>query len=130
MATLTSFEELESWKTARLLTQTVYNVSRCGDFARDFALRDQMRRASISVMSNIAEGFERGGTKEFINFLSIARGSAGEVRAQLYIALDQAYIDQATFDTLVQQTKEIARTISGLMNCLQRSNHRGLKYKT
>ncbi len=102
MATLTSFEESESWKTACMLTREIYAISRRGGFERDFALRDQIRRASISVMSNIAEGFERGGSNEFINFLSIAHGSAGEGRAQLYVALDQQHVDQGAFTDLAQ----------------------------
>ena len=82
------FEELEVWQTARALTQQVYAVSNKGQFARDFGLRDQMRRAAISVMSNIAEGFESGTRPLLINFMGHAKGSAGEVRAQLYVALD------------------------------------------
>ncbi len=80
MATLTRFEEIEAWQKARELTRAVYRSSRIRDFSKDFGLRDQVRRASTSVMSNIAEGFERGGTKEFLQFLAVAKGSAGEVR--------------------------------------------------
>jgi len=130
MATWKTFEELDSWKKARVLARGVYAVSKRGDFARDFALRDQICRASVSVLSNIAEGFERGGTREFVHFLSIARGSVGEVRAQLYVALDQKYVDRATVEALSKQTVEIAQIISGMMNYLQRSGHRGLKYKS
>jgi len=83
------FEDLESWKKARTLTNEVYKATTAGNFVRDFALKDQIRRASISILSNIAEGFERGGDKEFLQFLAVAKGSCGEVRAQLYIALDQ-----------------------------------------
>ena len=98
MATIRRFEDIEAWKAARRLTQKVYAVSKCGDFRKDFALRDQIRRASISITSNIAEGFERDGTKEFASFLSIAKGSAGEVRSQLYVALDEGYINPDTFN--------------------------------
>src|ERR1044071_4454425 len=100
MATLKWFEEIEAWQRARLLTKEDYECSRSRDFYRDFALRDQIRRAAVSVMSNIAEGFERGGRKEFLHFLSVAKASAGEVEAQLYVALDQAYITDAQFARL------------------------------
>lgn len=80
------FEEIESWKKARLLTSKIYQTTGTGNFARDFGLKDQIRRASISILSNIAEGFERGGDKEFLQFLAMAKGSCGEVRAQLYVA--------------------------------------------
>ena len=90
MATFHRFEDIDAWQKARELTRAVYAASRSGSFSKDFALRDQIRRASISVMSNIAEGFERGGNKEFRQFLSTAKGSAGEVRAQRYVALDHS----------------------------------------
>jgi four helix bundle protein len=88
MANISKFEEIEAWCKARLLTKEIYAATSQGEFAHDFALRDQIRRASVSIMSNIAEGFERGGNKEFRQFLFMAKGSAGEVRSQLYIALD------------------------------------------
>ena len=87
MPTIKKVEDIEAWKKARELTRAVYNCSKIEPFSKDFALRDQMRRAAVSVMSNIAEGFERGGTKEFVQFLAIAKGSAGEVEAQLFVAL-------------------------------------------
>ena len=83
MATFKRFEDIEAWQLAREFTAKIYRLSKVPPFSRDFALRDQMRRAAVSVMSNIAEGFERGGTKEFLHFLSIAKGSAGELEAQL-----------------------------------------------
>lgn len=92
MATFKRFEEIESWKKSRELTNRIYKVSRKTDFARDFGLKDQIRRASVSIMSNIAEVMDRGGTAEFIQFLATAKGSAGEVRCQLYVAADQGYI--------------------------------------
>ena len=97
MATLEKFEDIEARELARELTRLVYEVSSNGNFAKDFALRDQIRRAAISILSNIAEGFERSGNKEFLNFLAIAKGSCGEVRAQLYAAFDQRYIEKARF---------------------------------
>jgi four helix bundle protein len=100
MSTFQSFEEIEVWQKARLLAMRVYEVSSKGSFARDFGLRDQMRRACVSIISNIAEGCERGGTKEFMQFLSVAKGSAGEVRSQLYVALDQDYLTESVFEEL------------------------------
>ena|SRR5208282_4613966 len=100
MSKILRFEEIESWKKARVLTNEIYQVTSLGGFARDFGLRDQIRRASVSAMSNIAEGFERGGNREFLQFLSNAKGSAGEVRSQLYVALDAGFINQKKFDDL------------------------------
>ncbi len=91
------FEDLEVWKEARRLTQQVYQATEDTRFSKDFGLRDQIRRASVSVMSNIAEGFERGGNQEFMQFLYIAKGSCGEVRSQLYMALDQGYVSKEHF---------------------------------
>jgi four helix bundle protein len=105
MATLEQFEELEAWKQARELTKVIYQVSSSEEFARDFGLRDQICRAAVSIISNIAEGFERDGNKEFLQFLSFAKGSCGEVRAQLYVALDQAYVSIGQFQELIEQTK-------------------------
>src|SRR6187455_1015360 len=99
MATILRFEDIDGWKMARDLTNDIYRVTSDGQFGRDFGLCNQIRKASVSIMSNIAEGFERDGNKEFCNFLSIAKGSAGEVRSQLYVALDQNYITESQFDT-------------------------------
>ena len=93
-----NFEDLEIWKDARRLTKAIYRMTKDGGFAKDFALRDQIRRAAVSVMSNIAEGFERGGNQEFIQFLHVAKASCGEVRSHLYVALDQSYVDQKDCD--------------------------------
>ena len=129
MARLERFEDIDAWKEARELTKSVYQITSTGEFARDFGLRDQIRRAAVSVMSNIAEGFERGGDKEFLQFLSLAKGSCGEVRAQFYVALDQTYINDAQFQELVEKTVRINRLIAGLMKYLQTSDLRGSKYK-
>jgi len=115
MSRIETFEDLEARRLARSLTNSIYDVNSLGDFSRDFALRDQMRRASISVVSNIAEGFERDGDREFIQFLSVAKGSCGELRAQLYIALDRKYISNQTFEELVSKAMELGRTVNGLM---------------
>jgi len=123
------FEDLESWKKARKLTNTVYEATGTGRFTRDFGLKDQIRRASISILSNIAEGFERGGDKEFLQFLAVAKGSCGEVRAQLYIAVDQGYLSQDLFERLSNNADEIGRLISGLMKYLSKSELKGSKYR-
>ena len=98
-------------------------------FARDLSLRDQIRRAGVSIISNIAEGFERGGTAEFVQFLSFAKGSAGEVRSQLYVAKDQGYLTSEDFDRLMELASEISHLIGGLMIYLRKSGMRGTKFK-
>ncbi len=129
MSTFQTFEEIEAWQKARELTRRIYDVSEVGAFARDFGLRDQMRRASVSILSNIAEGFERSGTGEFVQFLSAAKGSAGEVRAQLYVALDRKYLDESTFRELSQMATQTSRMIGGLVAYLKQSGLKGTKYK-
>ncbi len=129
MTTFKSFEEIEAWQKGRELTREVYIVSNQGSFSKDFGLRDQIRKASVSIMSNIAEGFERGGTREFTQFLSIAKGSSGEVRSQLYVAVDQSYIDKEVFEHLFSLASETSRMIAGLMNYLKKSKIKGIKYK-
>jgi four helix bundle protein len=129
MSSFKSFEEIESWQKARELTREVYTVSNKGAFAKDFGLRDQIRRASVSILSNIAEGFERDGSREFLQFLAVAKGSSGEVRAQLYVALDQDYIDMNTFETLSAISIEIGRLLGGLMNYLRETDMKGKKFK-
>jgi four helix bundle protein len=129
MATFHRFEELEVWKKARELTRKIYACTRGRDFAKDFALKDQIRRAAVSVMSNIAEGSERGGNVEFVQFLAIAKGSIAEVRSQLYIAVDQTYISQSAFKELSNSADEISRMILGLIKYLKQSGMRGGKYK-
>ena len=96
MPGITRFEEIEAWKTSRQLTNMIYKLSEQGAFIKDFGLKDQIRRASVSVMSNIAEGFESRTDTQFINFLGHAKGSAGEVRSQLYVALELKYIYSGT----------------------------------
>lgn len=127
MSKFETFEDIQSWQLARELTRAIYAISNEGTFAKDFGLRDQIRRASVSILSNIAEGFERGSNKEFIQFLYIAKGSSGEVRAQLYVAFDQAYISQLTFEQLSKKTTEISRMISGLISYLNKSSYKGEK---
>ena len=129
MATISKFEDIEAWQLARDMTKAIYVISNDGAFARDFGLRDQIRRASVSIMSNIAEGFERGGDKEFFQFVSLAKGSSGEVRAQLYVALDAGYIDQQTFSRLSDMATQINRMLAGPMKYLRSSELKGSKYK-
>src|SRR3954451_5220744 len=121
MAKITRFEELIAWQKARVMTREIYRATESGKFARDFGLRDQVRRAAVSVMSNIAEGFERSGDREFLHFLSLAKGSCGEIRAQFYVALDQAYINNAQFQELIEKAIEISRLLAGLMKYLSTS---------
>jgi len=129
MATLERFEDIDAWKQARELTRAVYRVTGVGEFARDFGLRDQIRRAAVSILSNIAEGFERDGNKEFLQFLSLAKGSCGEVRAQLYVAFDQSYLSEVQFQELTEQTIRVSRLIAGFRKYLAASALRGIKYK-
>ena len=121
MAKIERFEDIEAWQKTRELVRKVYAVSNEGAFARDFGLRDQMQRAAVSIMSNIAEGFERGGDVEFRRFLAIAKGSAGEVKAQLYAALDAGLIDHACFDDLYRLATETGKLIGGFMRYLRAS---------
>ena len=129
MARITRFEDIESWRKSRELTKSIYRITLKQGFARDFGLRDQIRRAAVSVLSNIAEGFERDGDKEFIQFLSLAKGSCGEIRAQLYVAWDQAYIDNEEFTALSDLAVEISRMVSGLIKYLKQSGMHGRKYR-
>lgn len=129
MATIVKFEDSKSWQKARELTRGVYAASREGAFARDFGLRDQIRRAAVSVMSNIAEGFERDGDQEFIQFLSIAKGSCGEVRSHLYVALDEGYVDKRQYGVLMRLAEETSRMLAGFMDYLRNSEKRGRKFR-
>ena len=130
MATFRQFEEIEAWQKARELTRIVYELSGRAQFANDFGLRDQIRDASVSSMANIAEGFERDGRGEFIQFLSIAKGSAAEVLSHAYVALDQGFIGQSDLDSLHDKTSEVRRMIAALMTYLRRSGTKGLKFKS
>ncbi len=129
MATFKRFEDIGAWQKGRVLANAVYKASNSGRFARDFGLRDQIRRAAVSVVSNIAEGFERGGNKEFMQFLSLSRGSCGELATQLYLAADQQYITAAEFHLLYAQASEVNRMLSGLINYLQKATIKGVKFR-
>ena len=123
------FTEMEVWLKAKLLTRLIHEATSTGNFSRDWALRDQIRRASISIPSNIAEDFERGGNKEFIRYLSIAKGSAGEVLTQLHIAMDLGYLTVGGFGKLNDQTLRIGRTLGGFVQYLKRSSRKGPTYE-
>ena len=128
--TFQRFEDMEAWQKARELTREVYLISNGDRFGRDFGLRDQIRRASVSVMANIAEGFDRSGTGEFVQFLSIAKGSVGEVKSHLYVAFDQGYLpDQHVFDHVFALATQVGRLIGGLMGYLRTTKLSGKKFQ-
>lgn len=122
-----NFEQLHIYQRARELTNQIYNLTRDDEFKRDFGLVGQIRRSAVSVMSNIAEGFERGSKTEFIQFLYIAKGSCGEIRAQLQIAQDQKYISKIEYERLYEDSKQISAMISNFIGYLQGSNYQGEK---
>ena len=123
MAIIRRFEDIQAWQKARELVRAVYDASGKGSFQCDYALRDQIRRAAISCMSNIAEGFARRTLKEFTNFLNFAHGSVAEVQSQLYVALDQGYLFQTCFDTLYHLAEEVSKMAQGFMNYLKTAPH-------
>jgi len=125
VARIEKFEDIEAWQEARELARLIYAATATGPFSRDFGLRDQIQRATVSVVSNIAEGFERGSNKEFLHFLYIAKGSAGEVRAQLYVAEDLGYLDAGLAHDLRRRATCVSRRISGFIKYLQSTNYEG-----
>ncbi|MGH9970537.1 MAG: four helix bundle protein [Pyrinomonadaceae bacterium] len=114
------FEQLIAWQKARKITSQIYRATNKGKFATDYGLRDQVRRAAVSSMSNMAEGFERGSLAEFHRFLSISKGSCAELRTQLYIALDVGYLDEEAFEVLMAQAVEVGQIIGGLRAAVER----------
>ena len=114
------YEDFIAWQKARKLTASIYRVTSEGSFARDFGLKDQIRRAAVSSMSNLAEGFERGRPAEFHQFLSVAKGSCAELRTQLYVALDVGYIGLPTFEGLMAQATEVGQILGGLRLSVER----------
>lgn len=129
MGKIKRFEDLEAWKKARELTDAIHEISSREPFRKNYVLRDQIRRASISVMANVSEGFERDGDKEFIQFLAMSKGSCGEVRSHLYVALDQGYITQGEFDEISEKSEKTSKIIYGLMTYLKKTNMKGKKFK-
>jgi four helix bundle protein len=119
MTGIVRFEEIEGWKTARELTKVIYQLTDQGAFARDFGLKDQIRRAAVSIMSNIAEGFESRTDMQFTNYLGHAKASAGETRSQLYVALDLKYVSQAQFGAAFELADKAARQVTRFLDYLQ-----------
>ena len=122
MVAITKFEDIEAWQLARGLAGQVYGITRNGELARDFGLRDQLQRSAVSIMANIAEGFGRRGRQEFIQFLRIARGSCSEVESHLYVALDAKLIAQADFERLKNAAEATGRKISGFISYLRKTD--------
>ena len=133
MATIKRFEEIEAWQVGRSLVNAVYALTKKGGFARDWGLRDQIQRAAVSVCSNIAEGFERCGNKEFAHFLWIAKGSAGEVASQLYHAKDNGYITESEFQSVTEMTVAVRGKLHNFikaLNACQDYGQRNVKPQT
>jgi four helix bundle protein len=128
MATIKIFEDLQIWQRARVFSQNVYRLTIKGSFSKDWALKDQINKSTGSIMDNTAEGFERGGRKEFISFLSYAKGSAGEARSQLYRALDREHISESTFNELHGEVFQISKMISSFMSYLKQTPLQGSKF--
>lgn len=128
VVTFEKFEDIDAWKKGRQLCGRVYDLTRNESFSKDYSLKDQVRRASVSISSNIAEGFERDGRDEFIQFLSMSKGSAGELRSQLYIAKDEGYISESDFEECLSLCTEVSKLLNGLVQYLKDSDYKGRKY--
>lgn len=115
------FEDIQAWQKARDLNREIYDITKNTHFSKDYPLRDQIRRASVSIMANIAEGFGRKSKKEFANFLNLAHGSAAEVQCHLSVAIDQNYIHRKEFEDLYKKVEEVSKMIQGFMNYLRSS---------
>jgi four helix bundle protein len=129
MAIIKQFEDLEIWQLARQLCKDIHKITNYELLSNEFRLKEQIRASSGSIMDNIAEGFERSGNKEFIQFLFIAKGSCGEVRSQLYRILDNSYISENEFDMLKEKCMNLSKSISGFISYLKNSEIKGSKYK-
>jgi len=128
MSRVERFEDLEVWQLAKNVANEIYDLTSVGKFSCDYVLRDQIRRAVVSIFSNIAEGFERNGNKEFVQFLSIAKASCGEVRAQLIFAKDREYITEQQFNTISKNLFSLSSQIAGFLKYLKQSEMRGAKF--
>ncbi len=126
---INTFEDIEAWQKARQLSKMVYKYTKQDGFKKDYGLCDQIRRAAVSVMSNIAEGFDRGGNKEFIQFLFIAKASTAEIESQLYVALDNDYINKEQFVEATSLTSAVKSLLSGFIRYLKKSDMKGYKFK-
>lgn len=129
MGTIKRFEDLEIWQQGRKLSHEIIQISRSSDLKTDFRLKEQIKASSGSVMDNIAEGFERDGNLEFRQFLSIAKGSAGEARSQLYRVYDLGYIDKETLERLTIEYERLSKKIANFISYLNKKDFQGLKYK-
>ena len=129
MAKIERFQDLLCWQKARKLENLIYATTLTGTFSKDFGLKDQINRATGSVMDNIAEGFGRNGNKEFINFLLVSRASVLEVQSQLYRALDRKYIDEQQFKVFFDQSEEVVAIVTGFVIYLKNSERKGLRYE-
>jgi len=129
MTTIQSFEDIKAWQSAQILATSIHKITSAESFGHNRELRNQMQRAAISVMSNIAEGFERDGRKEFIYFLSIAKASAGELRSQLYLAMEMDHITKDEFHVMSSLAYETSRLIGGFINYLKSTSIPGTKFK-
>ncbi|OOV28652.1 four helix bundle protein [Flavobacterium sp. LM5] len=129
MATIKRFEDLEIWQEARKLSKEVIILSKETDLRTDFRLKDQIKASSGSVMDNIAEGFERNGNVEFRQFLSIAKGSAGEARSQLYRIFDNDYIDKEKLDSLIFEYEKLSGKINNFISYLNKKDFKGTKFQ-
>lgn len=125
MATINKFEKLDIWQLSREICQDVWNAFENSSLGKDFELKNQMNRSSGSIMDNIAEGFERNGRREFINFLSYSKGSCGELRSQLYRAFDRKHITEEEFEFLKEKTITESKKIGSFMAYLVKSDHKG-----
>ena len=130
MASIKCFEDLKIWQMSREFCKDIYRITVYESFAKDYRFKDQIRASSGSIMDNIAEGFERDGNKEFIQFLSIAKGSCGESRSQLYRALDAQHISNDEFEILKEKTLQISQTIGSFIKYLKQTEMKGNKYKS
>jgi four helix bundle protein len=129
MATIKRFEDIEAWQKARILAKEIFSISLETPLNKDYRLKDQINAASGSIMDNIAEGFERGGRLEFINFLTIAKASCAEVRSQIYRLVDRSYITTEKFDELYRLTDDIGNKLGAWIIYLNQSEHKGTKFK-
>jgi four helix bundle protein len=129
MATIKNFEDLEIWQKARELSKYIFTLTQRDPFCKDYSLKDQIKRSSGSIMDNIAEGFERDGNKEFVNFLTFSKGSTGEVRSQAYRVYDYGYISNEELDFLIKESKSLSERIGKFISYLKNSEFKGTKFK-